>query len=100
VRADLAQQGFNEVGNAEFVLVVTQNGCAACKKLKDLLAAKDVPYFEVDYFDISESVKRMIVDTRKKYKVDKIGLPFWFYGDFMYTGLPSELELDNIVRGW
>ena len=63
------------IGDIKHTVLIGQEGCAACEKVKQNLDLKGEPYIYIDINDLPKSMSKEIIRCRKENGVKKIGVP-------------------------
>jgi glutaredoxin len=87
-----------KIGLIDVVMVITQDGCEYCSKLKRFLSDRNIGYVEQDFKDLSKSISKELVRCRKENNIKKVGLPLWIYKDTLYEGY-DEVFLNELFGG-
>ncbi len=84
------------IGEILYPIVIGQETCDACNRMKKLLDDAGVPYAYVDYDTMPRLLQKEIVRTRKMNHIGQIGIPLWIFNGVLYQGYDPEL-IDRVI---
>jgi len=79
------------IGGIKHTVLIGQEGCAACERVKQNLELKGEPYIYVDINELPKAMSKEIIRCRKDNNVKKIGVPLIIQDDELRMGFEKSM---------